>query len=142
VAGSSQDPEQTIIGKWDIHLRGLGEGLGRLVSVLFRIGMLLLLLWYLIEFVRELLVSHHVILALMAVAVTVVTGVLVTLTLVEVHHDLKRARSAPSHSVGFLLLNLPPVLAVALGDWYGHKFSGLLLHFTQFSLNRIFGSLH
>lgn len=126
-----------ITRKVDSILQELGESLPRIISILFRAGMLYLFLWYLCAFSYELWANQK----LLLVFVWIVVVPLLAWRFVNACYDSDTNREPASSSLfAFVCLNLLPIAVVALATWYGYIFvNNPLLVFTQSFLKRILG---
>ena len=121
--------------KLDFGHRGLGKEFGKVASFFFRLILVILLFWYLIESVSTLWPHHEVMASTLALGSFAVLSIFLIL-LVKKFSQFDQAADADKNLNGsvipFLLLNLPFVAAVEFATrWCGHVFPGGLLRFTQ-----------
>jgi hypothetical protein len=131
---------QDIIQTADFLLQELGTGLSKILSILFRLGLLYLFFWYSIASISELWSHDQRTLAVAAVATVSLAAVLCASILVRACLALHpRADTGLGSMTSFVSFNLPWIALVALATWYGHTFGAGLLHFTQLLLKKLLG---
>jgi len=121
--------------KLDFGFQAIATGFRGITSFCFRLGLLLLFIWYVYESALTLWTHHRVLavtLVLAAAAVLLIFVVLVLVRYQEFENATLEAKEEKSSFLPFLLLNLPFVAAVELADlWCGHRFTSWLLGLTQ-----------
>lgn len=127
--------------KLDFGLNAVGKEFRNVAPFFFRLGLLILFFWYLIESVETLSVHHPVLAGTVGAAALAIFLTFLVIT-AKGFGGFENAAAEDKEDKGsvlpFLLLNLPFVVAVALADrWYGHVFPGGLLRFTEEILRRI-----
>jgi hypothetical protein len=127
--------------KLDFGLWCLGREFRKIASFFFRLGLVILFFWYLIESVCTLRPNHGgMALALGLGSLAVFCTFLAIL--VKRYREFAQAKdedkNQPDSVIPFLMLNLPFVVAVEFVTlWRGYEFTGGLLRFTQSVLQRI-----
>lgn len=126
-----------IIGTSNFFLSELGAALPSLISILLRISLLYLFFWYLVDFMCELGSEYPGFAIMLGLAAALALAVLCW-KLINSWSKFDLDKNLPSGSLfPFVLLNLIPVVAVAVAVWHGNSFSCGLLGFTQWALKRI-----
>jgi predicted membrane protein len=112
-------------------LQCAGESFRAIGSILFRLALVLIFFWYLCEFASGLTAAGH---PNWAYALQGVSLILALTFAVIVGVGFRRfdpiANTQPASIVPYILLNLPPIAAVAIAVRAEHEFSTPLLKFT------------
>lgn len=130
------DSAINFVRKMNFGLQAVAKEFRSIASFFFRLSLVLLFTWYSYESAKTLFHMAHYVLASTFIIVTF----LLLLTFVGIVYVRYREFDAAtpeekeekSSFLPFLLLNLPFVAAVELGDlWCSHRFEGGLLGMTQ-----------
>lgn len=127
--------------KLDFGFQAIATEFRSIASFCFRLGLLLLFVWYVYESALTLWTHHGVLavtLGLAAAAVLITFVVLVRARYQKFENATREEKEQKSSFLPFLLLNLPFVAAVEFTDlWCGHRFTSWLLGLTQDLLRSI-----
>ena len=129
---------KNIIGTADFFLGQMAAVLPTLVSVLLRFACLYLFFWYLLDFIFELGSECLPFAILVGLVALLALGTLIW-KLINSWDKFDLDKNPPSGGLfPFLLLDLIPIIAVAIASWISkYEFCCGLLRFTQGALRRI-----
>jgi len=119
-------------------LQCAGESFRAIGSILFRLALVLIFVWYLCEFALALTAAGHQkwAYALHGVSVFLALTFIVLVSMGIWNFD-PNAKPAPPSIMSYILLNFVPMAVVAIAARAEHEFSTPLLKFTYGILNRI-----
>jgi hypothetical protein len=133
----NKDWHKNAVRSSGIFVKEIADALPSLISILVRLGLLYLFFWYLIDFTFELW-TGYCLFAVWVVLAAVLTFALTIWKVVNSWQKFDLDKDLPATPLSpFILLNLIPIIAVAVSTWYAHYFGWGLLQFTQYALKRI-----
>lgn len=127
-----------IIGTSNFFLSEIAATLPSLISLLLRLALLYLFVWYLVDFCLE-FSANYLPLAIFSGLAGVLAAVVLVWKLVNSRQKFDLEKDVASSSLfPFVLLDLIPIAAVAVASWVScYHFCSGLLGFTQCALRRI-----